>query len=76
MYVYENFDEVKGFTDAVAKWEKNIDLVDASNGVCKTVYDDTDFEITDVGRYYYLLIFTDSAGNIYKPVWGLFDVVP
>ncbi len=75
MFVYENYDAEAGFTNAVAKWEKNISMVDASNGVCKTVYADTDFVLADVGRYFYLLVFTDSGGNIYKPVWGLFDVV-
>jgi len=77
MNVYENFDEVKGFTNVVSKWEQDIELVDnGTNGVCKTVYADTDFEIADVGRYYYLLTFTDSSNANYKPVWGLFDVVP
>ena len=75
MYVYETFDETTGFANAVSKWEKNISITDGPNGVCKTVYDDTDFLIADVGRYYYQLEFTDSAGFKYKPVWGLFDVV-
>lgn len=76
MKIYQNYSETAGFTSEVSKWEKSISLVDAANGICKTVYEDTDFLISDVGQYYYQLEFTDSGGNNYRPVWGVFTVSP